>query len=67
MKFIIKLIALALALTTLGGVLAACRGGGDETDSGGSGNNGQNGSAGGNKETVTLTVWGAQEDQQMLK
>ena len=67
MKFIIKLIAFALALTTLGGVLAACRGGGDETDSGGSGNNGQSGSAGGNKETVTLTVWGAQEDQQMLK
>ena len=67
MKFIIKLIAFALALTTLGGVLAACRGGGDETDSGGSGNNSQSGSAGGNKETVTLTVWGAQEDQQMLK
>ena len=44
MKFIIKLIAFALALTTLGGVLAACRGGGDETDSGGSGNNGQSGS-----------------------
>ena len=65
MKFIIKLTALALALTTLGGALAACRQGGN-TDGDGSGNNGGNG-AGGNKKTVTLTVWGAQEDQQMLK
>ena len=65
MKFIIKLTALALALTTLGGALAACRRGGN-TDGDSSGNNGGNG-AGGNKKTVTLTVWGAQEDQQMLK
>ena len=65
MKFIIKLTALALALTTLGGALAACRRGGNP-DGDGSGNNGGNG-AGGNKKTVTLTVWGAQEDQQMLK
>ena len=67
MKFIIKLTALALALTALGGALASCRRGGN-TDGDGtdSGNSNQNG-AGGNKQTVTLTVWGAQEDQQMLK
>ena len=65
MKFIIKLTALALALAALGGALAACRQGGN-TDGDGSGNNSGNG-ADGNKKTVTLTVWGAQEDQQMLK
>ena len=67
MKFIIKLTALALALTALGGALASCRRvgntNGDGTDSGNSNQNG----AEGNKQTVTLTVWGAQEDQQMLK
>ena len=65
MKFIIKLTALALALATLGGIFAACRRGGDAVGDGtGSGN--QNG-ADGNKQTISLTVWGAQEDQQMLK
>ncbi len=58
MKFIIKLTALTLVLATLGGALTACRGG-ENSDSDG-------GQTGG-KETVTLTVWGAQEDQQMLK
>ena len=59
MKYMIKLTAWAVALATLVGLFAACgRGGdGDNTDTG----------ASGEKETVTLTVWGAQEDQQMLK
>lgn len=64
MKFIIKLTALALSLATLGGALAACsRGGSGDSDGAGTGG----GSNSGNKKTVTLTVWGAQEDQQMLK
>ena len=64
MKFIIKLTALALSLATLGGALAACsRGGSGDSDGTGTGG----GSNSGNKKTVTLTVWGAQEDQQMLK
>ncbi len=33
----------------------------------GGGNNGDNTGDGGNKEKVTLTVWGSQEDQEMLK
>ena len=61
MKFIIKMTALALALSTLGGMLAACRRGNGH-DGGSDG-----GQSGGDKQTVTLTVWGAQEDQQMLK
>ena len=64
MKFIIKLTALALSLATLGGALAACsRGGSGDGDGTGTGG----GSDSGGKKTVTLTVWGAQEDQQMLK
>ena len=58
MKFIIKLTALALSLATLGSMIAACSR--DGSGDGGSG-------GGGGKKTVTLTVWGAQEDQQMLK
>ena len=59
MKLIIRLTALALFLAALGGAFAACRrDGGGNTD----GTDTQGG-----KETVTLTVWGAQEDQQMLK
>ena len=59
MKLIIRLTALALFLAALGGAFAACRrDGGVNTD----GTDTQGG-----KETVTLTVWGAQEDQQMLK
>ena len=60
MKFIIKLTALGLSLATLGGVFTACRRG--DGDSGNDGNGAQGGT-----ETVTLTIWGAQEDQQMLK
>lgn len=62
MKYIIKLTALALSLTLLGGALAACSRGGS-----GDGDGTGGGADGGNKQTVTLTVWGAQEDQQMLK
>ena len=67
MKSIIKFTALALALACMGGTLAACsRGGsGDGDGTGGGASNG--GSASGDSKTVTLTVWGAQEDQQMLK
>ena len=56
-----KLIASALCLTILGTSLVACSRGGD--------GNGSDGSGGGNgsKQQVTLTVWGAQEDQKMLK
>ena len=62
----IKLTAVALVLCMLGGALAACRrGGGDSTDTGSNGNGG--GSNNGNSKEITLTVWGAQEDQQMLK
>ena len=55
MKFMIKLTVLALSLAILAGVFSSCRRGDD-----GTGNQGS-------KETVTLTIWGAQEDQQMLK
>ena len=65
MKIYSKITALALCLTTLCGALAACsRGssGGDGTGTSKPNNGGTNtGSA------ITLTVWGAQEDQQMLK
>ena len=69
MKLIIKLTAVALVLCMLGGALAACRrGGGDSTDTGSNGGNGNGGgSNNGNSKEITLTVWGAQEDQQMLK
>ncbi len=59
-----KLIAPALCLAILGGSLAACSRGGDNSGEGG---NGGNGGDGGNKQQITLTVWGAQEDQKMLK
>ena len=57
MKCIIKLAAWVVVLSTIGSVFTACRRGGVTPDGGQT-----NG-----KETVTLTVWGAQEDQQMLK
>ena len=59
MKIMIKIVAMALALTTLIGVFTACG-----RSSGGT-NNGTD--TPGNKETITLTVWGAQEDQKLLK
>ena len=59
MKYIRKIIALALAIATLGGTLTACRGNSEQ--------GGENGGQTGGKDAITLTVWGAQEDQQMLK
>ena len=61
MRYMKRITTAALILALLCGVLASCRrGSGDSTDSGGTDTQG-------GKETVTLTVWGAQEDQQMLK
>ena len=59
-----KILALALSVSILCGVLAACsrgnsHGGGADTGASDGGSNG-----GG---AISLTVWGAQEDQQMLK
>ena len=59
------LTALTLCLSLLCGALSACsRGDSDGKETGtGSGNN----SSGNATAAITLTVWGAQEDQQMLK
>ena len=60
-----KLITAMLCAAMLLGALTACsRGGsqGDTTDTGSGGNTNTGG-----KKPITLTVWGAQEDQQMLK
>ena len=65
MKRYSKLTALVLCLTTLCGVLAACSRGGSEGDGTDSGSANNGGSASG--KTITLTIWGSQEDQQMLK
>ncbi len=63
MKFWIKLLSLSLALCLLGGFATACgRDGTDGTDTSAGTGNGN-----GSKKKVTLTVWGAQEDQAMLK
>ena len=68
MKLSIKITALALSLIllcgALCGLLSACSRGGSEEDGTGPSNNNNNA---GNKKQVTLTVWGAQEDQKMLK
>lgn len=60
MKYIRKITALFLAVTLLGGMSTACgrnqQGNGDGSSSGST-----------PPKTVTLTVWGAQEDQAMLK
>ena len=69
MKAYIKLTAIVLCLATLCTALASCsRGGhgGDGTGTGpsGGGNSGGSNSAG---KTISLTIWGSQEDQQMLK
>ena len=66
MKLYRKIPALLLAVVTLCGTFSACtRGssGGDGTGTGPS--NGQSGGTAG--KTIALTIWGAQEDQQMLK
>ena len=65
MKFSIKITALSLALTLLCGAMAACGRGSGDGDTG-TGNESGNGS-GGSKKEITLTVWGAQEDQELLK
>ena len=65
MKRYSKLTALVLCLTTLCGVFAACSRGGSEGDGTDSGSANNGGSASG--KTITLTIWGSQEDQQMLK
>lgn len=69
MKYRIKLLALVLTLTLLSGLLCAC-GRGDSGNSNDTSKPTESGNSGGNnsgKKQVTLTVWGAQEDQAMLK
>ncbi len=61
MKQRIQMMALLLTVALLGGTLVACRG------NSGNGGEGTDGGDSGNKKQVTLTVWGAQEDQAMLK
>ena len=65
MKLFYRRILPALLCPALlcGGLTACSRGGSDQGESG-SGNSNSNT---GNKKQITLTVWGAQEDQQMLK
>ena len=64
MKIYRKLTALALSIVTLCGALAACTGG----DSNGNGTNTDASNNGGDASaTISLTVWGSQEDQQMLR
>ena len=58
MKSFIKMTALLLALCLLGGALASCRKNDGDTGSG---------SGSGSHKKITLTVWGAQEDQELLK
>ncbi len=61
MKYTIKLLSLVLAVALLNGMLASCgdTGNGTDKDSGSSQT--------GNKQKITLTVWGSQEDQAMLR
>ena len=66
MKLYTKLTALALSLVTLCGAFAACSRGSSNGDGAGTGSNNQGGNNSAGK-TITLTVWGAQEDQQLLK
>ncbi len=61
MKRWIQIITLILTIALLGSILVACRGGnGNGSDTTGEGTSSS-------KKQVTLTVWGAQEDQAMLK
>ncbi len=60
MKFLIKSLSLLLSLCFFGGILAACgRGDGGDTSTTPSGDS--------SGKSFTLTVWGSQEDQAMLK
>lgn len=61
MKRFLQLIALALILTTVGGAWTACSPGDTNREDGTS-----EGSEG-DRQTVSLTIWGAQEDQTLLK
>lgn len=64
MKIYSRFIALALSIVTLCGAFSACTRGdsnGGGTDTGGSDGGGSSSAA------IPLTIWGAQEDQQMLK
>ena len=65
MKLFYRRILPALLCPALlcGGLTACSRGGSDQSESGSGNSNGNTG----NKKQITLTVWGAQEDQQMLK
>ncbi len=60
MKFLIKSLSLLLILCTMGGILTACGRGADGDTS-----TTPNGNSSGS--TVTLTIWGSQEDQTMLR
>ena len=60
-----KLTALALCLATLCGAFAACSRGDSQGD--GSGSDSTNNGSNGPGSAITLTIWGSQEDQQMLK
>jgi arabinogalactan oligomer/maltooligosaccharide transport system substrate-binding protein len=67
-KFLAAMMAAALSVT----MLAGCGSGGDSTSSDGSqttsaGDTSSDSSDSGEKETVTLTLWGAEEDQDLLK
>ena len=62
MKIYEKILALALCAATLCGVLTAC---GGNPDGGGSNTPTPDGSDA--ASAITLTVWGSQEDQQMLR
>ncbi len=64
-KFTALALTLALLCGALCGLLTSCSRGDSEGDGTGSGNSGSNDTA--HKKQVTLTVWGAQEDQKMLK
>lgn len=64
-KFTALALTLALLCGVLGGLLTSCSRGDAEGDGTGSGNSGSSDT--GHKKQVTLTVWGAQEDQKMLK
>lgn len=60
MKSYTKILALVLSLIMVCGAFAACGGSGDDTSSTGDASTAQG-------QSYTLTVWGAQEDQEMLK
>ena len=71
---IIKILSLVLALLMLCTAFAACNSNNSDNtnnnsnnNSNNSNNNSNNNANDGPKEKITLTVWGSQEDQEMLK